>query len=230
MYEDNRKDICNEEIDYSYISLISSKLRVGIIGGGRAGAIKTKHFVNNKCYVEVLSHAFSDEIIEISKDSMGRLKLIYDEFSYEFLKDKHLIIIALDDETLKNKIKKYCDENYKIYIDSSHFTNGMGVVPIQRNTENITFALNTRYGNPKGAVLVSNRVKNLLEEYDDFIGFIGKIRNKAKEFPEYKNEILRFIGNDDFKKFFDEGKCESVLRINFPKEIVDCLIKAHSKK
>ena len=230
MYEDNRKDICNEEIDYSYISLISSKLRVGIIGGGKAGAIKTKHFVNSKCYVEVLSQAFSEEIIELSKASMGRLKLINEEFSYEFLKDKHLIIIALDDETLKNKIKKYCDENYKIYIDSSHFNNGMGVVPIQRNTENITFALNTKYGNPKGAVLVSNKVENLLEEYDDFIGFIGKIRNKAKEFPEYKNEILRFIGNDDFKKFFDEGKCESVLRINFPKEIVDCLIKAHSKK
>ena len=35
MYEDNRKDICNEGIDYSYISLISSKLRVGIIGGGK---------------------------------------------------------------------------------------------------------------------------------------------------------------------------------------------------
>ena len=72
MYEDNRKDIYDEGIDYSYISLISSKLRVGIIGGGKAGAIKTKHFVNNKCYVEVLSHTFSEEIIEISKASNGK--------------------------------------------------------------------------------------------------------------------------------------------------------------
>jgi len=225
MYEDNRKDICNEGIDYSYISLISSKLRVGIIGGGKAGSIKTKHFVNNKCYVEVLSLSFSEEIIELSKTSMGRLKLINEEFSYEFLKDKHLIIIALDDENLKDKIKKYCDENYKVYIDSSIFTDGMGVVPIQRSTENITFALNTRYGNPKGAVLVSNKVKNLLELYDDFIGFIGGIRSRAKELPQYKNEILKFIGTDDFKKYFDEGKSESILRINFPKEIVDYLLK-----
>jgi len=230
MYEDNRKNICNEEIDYSYISLISSKLRVGIIGGGKAGAIKTKHFVNNKCYVEVLSHTFNDEIIEMSKASIGRLKLIKDEFSYEFLKDKHIIIIAVDDKILKHIIKKYCDENYKIYIDSSHFTDGIGVVPIQRNTENITFALNTRYGNPKGAVLVSNKVKNLLEEYDDFIGFIGKIRTKAKECPKYKNEILRLIADDDFKKSFDEDKYESVLRINFPKEIVDFLLKAHKQR
>lgn len=225
MYEDNRKDIYNEEIDYSYISLISSKVRVGIIGGGKAGAIKTKHFVNNKCYVYVLSKTFNEEIIELSKTSMERLKLINEEFSYEFLKDKHLIIIALDDKILKDKIKKYCDDNCKIYIDSSNFADGMGVIPIQRNTENITFALNTRYGNPKGAVLISDKVKNLLEEYDDFIGYMGKIRNRAKEFPEHKNEILRFIGNDGFKKFFDEGKSESVLRINFPKEIVDYLLK-----
>lgn len=230
MYEDNRKDICNEEIDYAYISLISSKVRVGIIGGGKAGTIKTKHFINNKCYVEVLSKTFSEEIIELSKTSMERLKLINEEFSYEFLKDKHLIIIALDDKILKDKIKKYCDENYKIYIDSSNFTNGMGVVPIQRNTENITFALNTRYGNPKGAVLVSNKVQDLLESYDEFVGLIGKIRNRAKEFPEYKNEIIRFIGTDDFKRIFDEGKCESVLKINFPKEIVDYLLKEHSQK
>jgi len=225
MYENNRKDIYNEEIDYSYISLISNKLRVGIIGGGKAGAIKTKHFVNNKCNVYVLSRIFNEEIIELSKTSMGRLKLINEEFSYEFLKDKHLIIIALDDKSLKDKIKKYCDENCKIYIDSSNFTDGMGVVPVQRNTENITFALNTRYGNPKGAVLVSNKVEELLESYDDFIGFIGKIRNRAKKFPQYKNEISRFIGTDDFKKFFDEGKCESVLKINFQKKIVDYLLK-----
>ena len=44
---------CFSGYDISYISLISSKLRVGIIGGGKAGAIKTKHFVNRKCYVEV---------------------------------------------------------------------------------------------------------------------------------------------------------------------------------
>jgi precorrin-2 dehydrogenase/sirohydrochlorin ferrochelatase len=225
MHENNRKNICNEGIDYSYISLISSKIRVGIIGGGRAGTIKTKHFVNSKCYVEVLSRTFSEPIIELSKVSMGRLKLINEEFSYGFLKDKHLIIIALDDNALKNKIKKYCDENYKIYIDSSDFRYGIGVVPIQRNTKNITFALNTRYGNPKGAVLISNKVKEVLEEYDDFIGFVGKIRSRAKGLLEYKNEVLQFIGDDNFKISFDEGKSESVLRTNFKKEIVDYLLK-----
>lgn len=224
MHENNREDICDEGIDYSYISLIASKLRVGIIGGGKAGTIKTKHFVNSKCYVEVLSHTFNEEIIKLSKTFKGRLKLVNKEFSYEFLKDKHLIIIALDDINLKNIIRKYCDDNFKIYIDSSNFKDGMGVVPIQKSTKNISFALNTKHGNPKGAVLASSKVKNLLEEYDDFIGFMGKIRYRSKEFPKHKDEILGFIGNDDFKKFFDEGKSEGVLRSKFPKEIVDYLL------
>lgn len=225
MYEDNRKDISNEEIIYSYISLISSKLKVGIIGGGKAGTIKAKHFADNKCYVEVLSKTFSEEIVKISKKSKESLKLINDEFSYEFLKDKHLIIIAMDDNILKGKIIKYCDENFKIYIDSSDFKGGMGVIPIQRNTKNISFALNTKCGNPKGAVLVSNKVKTLLQEYDEFIEFMGKIRNRAKVFPEYKNEILKVIGNENFKKSFDEGRSERILRNNFPKEIIDYLLE-----
>lgn len=224
MDEDNRKDICDEGIDYSYISLISKKLRVGIIGGGKAGAIKTKHFVNNKCYVEVLSNTFEEEIIELSNAFKDRLRLRNEELSFQFLRDKHIIIIALEDETIKGKVKSYCEENYKIYIDSSNFTDGMGAVPIQKNTKNITFALNTKYGNPKGAILVSNKVKSLLEEYDEFIKYVGIIRNRAKTFPKYKKKIILFINNEEFKKSFNEGKSESLLKDNFPKEVVDYLL------
>ena len=56
---------------------------------------------------------------------------------------------------------------------------------------------------------------------------MGKIRNKAKELPEYKKDILKFIGNDDFKKLFDQGKSESALRCNFPKEVVDYLLNTY---
>lgn len=224
MEEDNRKDIYNEGIDYSYISLISKKLRVGIIGGGKAGSIKTKHFIKNKCYVEVLSKTFDEEIIEFSKIFAERLKLINGDFNYEFLNDKHLIIIALNDKNIKDMVKKYCEENYKIYIDSSNFIDGMGVVPVQRSTENITFALNTKYGNPKGAVLVSNKVENVIKGYDEFIKYIGVIRNKSRLLPKYKKEIISFIGSDNFKNSFDEGKSEDLLRSNFPREIVDYLL------
>ena len=100
----------------------------------------------------------------------------------------------------------------------------MGVVPVQRSTENITFALNTKYGNPKGAVLVSNKVENVIKGYDEFIKYIGVIRNKSRLLPKYKKEIISFIGSDNFKNSFDEGKSEDLLRSNFPREIVDYLL------
>lgn len=224
MGEDNRKDFYDGEIDYSYVALISKKTRVGIIGGGKAGVIKTKHFINNKCYVEVLAKTFDIKLIELAEINPERLKLINDEFSNEFLMDKHIIIIALDDETLKNKIKEYCDENYKLYIDSSNFKDGMGVVPVERSTKNITFALNTKYGNPKGSVLLSEKVKNLLLDYDDFVEFTWKIRDKAKKLPKSKSRIVEFINSDDFKESFDKGEAENSLRMNFENEIVDYIL------
>jgi len=225
LYKNNREDIYDEGIDYSYVALISSKIRIGIVGAGKAGTIKTKHFVKNKSYVEVLAHNFEEELIKLSKISDGRLKLRNEEFSLEFLRDKHLIIIALDDNKIKEAIKKYCDENYKIYIDSSNFQDGMGVVPAQRTTKHMMFALNTKGANPKGAVLVCNKAKELLDEYDQFIGFTTNLRNKAKELPEYKESIIKFIGSEEFKSFYDEGKSEEMLRINFPKDIVEYLLK-----
>jgi precorrin-2 dehydrogenase/sirohydrochlorin ferrochelatase len=224
MDKNNGKDIYDDEVDFSYIALRSDKLRVGIIGGGKAGAIKARHFVKNKCYVEILSMTFDNNIIKLAECEPERLKLITDSFNFKFLEDKHLIIIALDDEGLRNKIKKYCDDNFKLYIDSACSTEGMGAVPMEQSTKNITFALNTKHGNPKGAILLSNKVKKLLEEYDDFIKFIAKIRNKAKELPEYKRDIIEFICNDTFKEAFDQGKSESALKTKFSKEIVDYLL------
>jgi precorrin-2 dehydrogenase/sirohydrochlorin ferrochelatase len=226
MYEDNREDISSEEINYSYISFISNKLKVGIVGGGKAGTIKARHFIKDEAYVEVLSKTFTEDLVKLSKDFKEKLKLINKEFNYNFLKDKHLIIIAIEDKTLIDKIKNYCEERFKIYIDSADFKAGMGDVPIERNTKNISFALNTKQGNPKGAVLAAEKVKSLLEEYDDFLSFMGKIRTGAKKYPEYKNLILNFIGNEDFKILFDQGKAEKALRNNFPKEIIDYLLKS----
>lgn len=225
MDKDDRKDIFEQGIDYSYISFISQKLRVGIVGGGKAGEIKAKHFVKNECYVEVLSKTFSKGIIELEKYSQKFLKLINEEFNCKFIHDKHLIIIAVDDENLKKEIKKYCNDNYKIYIDSSDFSQGMGVIPVQRNTKNVSFALNTKYGNPKGAVFLSNKVESLIGEYDNFMEFIGNIRTKAKVMKEYKDDIIEFVARDEFKKAFDQGKSEEELRLNFPKDIVDYLLK-----
>ena len=223
MSTDNRKNIQSEKIDYSYIGIMSSKLKIGIIGAGRAGFIKAKHFAKNGCYVEIIAKEFSKEIIELSKEA--KLKLINDEFTIEFLKDKHLIVIAVNDEILKKNIREYCEKNYKIYIDSSDFKNGMGIVPVEVQSKNIMAALNTKLGNPKGTLLLSRRMKNILEEYDDFIEFTSKVRNNAKSLPKYKKDVINLIGTDEFEKLYKENKYEEFLRKIFPYEVVEFLLK-----
>ena len=221
MQADNSEDIYNE-IEYSFLSFFSRKLRIGVIGGGKAGSIKIKHFVNNKCYVEVLSNEFSQDILDLSYKN-DNIKLINRKFDYEFLKDKHIIIIALEDNIIKNNIKKYCDDNYKIYIDSTNFKEGMAVVPTERSTRTMNFALNTKGGNPKGSVWVSNIINEKLMEFDNFIEFTTIIRNKAKGIPKYKNEIINFIFSDEFKNFFDREEAIESMKNRFPKEVIDKL-------
>lgn len=223
MPKDNRKDIQNERIDYSYIGLMSSKTRVGIIGAGRAGFIKAKHFALNGCYVEIMAKEFSKEVIDISSEC--NLILINEEFTIDFLKDKHIIIIAVDDNDLKKQIREYCESNYKIYIDSSNFKDGMGVVPVERQSKNIMVALNTKIGNPKGAVLISKKIKNIIDEYDEFIEFTSKLRNNSKELLKYKKDIVEVIGTEDFEMLYKENNHEEFLRRRFPDEIVDYIMK-----
>lgn len=225
MFENNREDIYDGKVNYSFISLLSSKIRIGVIGAGRAGLIKTRHFINAGCYVEVISKEFNEEIINLTKDSKSKLKLIKEEFNCKFIKDKHIILIAIDDINTIQEIINYCEENSKIYINSSNFKDGMGVVPIQKNLKNISFGLNTIGGNPKGAVLLSNKVNDVLKEYDEFIGLTSEIRNKAKFLKNYKKEIINFIGTEDFKYFYDKGKDNLILKMYFPKEIVEYLVK-----
>ncbi|NFH67788.1 NAD(P)-dependent oxidoreductase [Clostridium botulinum] len=224
MFKDNKEHIYSEEIDYSFISLLSNKINIGVIGGGRAGFIKIKHFLKTGCYVEVISKDFCEEVISLCEEFKGRLILIKSEFNYEFLENKHLILITTDDREINDNIKRYCDRNYKIYIESSSFKNGMGVIPVQRNLKNITFALNTKGGNPKGSVMLANKVQDLLEDYDDFIGLTTNIRNKAIKISKYKKEIIDFISCDDFKFFCDNHKEELVLKLYFQEEILNKLI------
>ena len=44
MYKDTRKDIPEECLEYTYLSVMSKKLRIGIVGGGNVGYIKGKKF------------------------------------------------------------------------------------------------------------------------------------------------------------------------------------------
>lgn len=55
-------------IKYTGISIISEKIKVIIIGGGRAAYIKAKTFINSGCKIYVLSKDVIKEFQNLKKD------------------------------------------------------------------------------------------------------------------------------------------------------------------
>lgn len=215
MYEDIRKDILEEGLEYTFLSVMSQKLRVGIIGGGKVGYIKGKNFALKGCIVEVLSLDFIEEFYRLKN-----INLIKGSYNKDFLRDKHLIIIATDDYKKNLEIKKDCDEEFKIYIFAADYLRGMAVAPVQRELDNISFAVNTKHGNPKGSIMIANKVFDVLKEYDNFIEYSSSIREKAKFILENKNKIIEFVCSEDFKYIYEKGKDKLIIELFFGKEIV----------
>lgn len=215
MSKNNKEDIQN--IDYSYIGLISQKIKIGIIGAGKAGFIKASHFLRDNCTVEILSKSFSNEILNLN-NKYSSLKLIKGKYDEKFLKDKHIIIAAVDNKNIIDSVKNFCRENFRIYINSVDFRDGMGIIPVEVKSSNIFTCVNTAKANPKGAVMISRKIKEIIDEYDNFIEYTAFLRNKAKKNEKYKKIIIDTIGNEEFKKHFDNKKSEIYLKEHLPED------------
>lgn len=219
MSENNRENIY-ENPELMFISLFPSRLKTGIVGGGRAALIKGEALASKGCYVEMLAREFSKEVEGLQDRGV---RLITGEYYREFISDKHLVIIALNSSTDAEKIREDCESLSKIYIDCRNYKSGMGTVPAQGSVRNISFAVNTKGGNPKAALMLKDIIRNNMEEYDGFIEFINKIRERAKDLPEYKNEILAFIATEDYKSMWQKNLGKEVLLLFFQQEIVEKL-------
>lgn len=217
-----KEDIFNGELGFSMISLFSKKLRIGVIGLGKGGYIKAKHFLKEGCYVEIISKEYNEFYNKLKEFDF---KFILGEYSKEFIEDKHIIIIAIDEYNKVLEIKKDCMDKYKIYIDSTNFKEGMGAIPSQRKGENYVFGINTLGGNPKGTVILSNKAEECLKEYDDFIGYTTSIRNKAKRNSQTKREIIDFINSEDFYYFYKKNKSNIILKMFYNKENFNRLLE-----
>ena len=220
MFKDIRENILKENIDYTYLSLISKKTNVGVIGGGKVGYIKAKNFLSKNCNVEVLSLDFIKDFTELNN-----IKLIKNSYYKDFIKNKHIIVIATNDSILNQEIKKDCEEAYKIYIYVQDYMESMAIVPVQKNLNNISFAVNTNRGNPKGSLMIAKKVEEVLQEYDDFIGHSSLIRKSAKTINESKNDIINFVCSEDFKYMYEKKKDKIVLEMFFGKGVINKIYK-----
>lgn len=207
-----------QELKYMSITLLTSQLRVGIIGGGNAGYIKAKTFSSRGSTVDVISLDFIESFNNIHKE----VNLVRKSYEVEFVYNKHIIIIAVGDVKLRNEIRADCLEFSKIYIDCAEYRGGMALLPVQRETKSSLVAVNTKYTNPKGAIYLADILEERTREEDDFIKYTSKIRNNIKEYTNIKVQVAGFINNDDFKYIYNKGKGDLVLKM-FYKNIDEVL-------
>jgi precorrin-2 dehydrogenase/sirohydrochlorin ferrochelatase len=210
--KNNREDILLRPIEYSFISLLSNKTKVLIVGGGRAGFIKAKTLSKNGCNVKVVSKSFSKEFEELKK--LSNLELIEGEYKKDYIQENHLIIIAVEDESINEIIRKHCDEQCKLYLDCSHFERGLFVVPCQRSTKTTSFGINTKGGSPKTARYLADKIKENLIDKDSFIEYSYDLRNSISESKD-RSIIMNFVASEDFYFFYSTGKHEIILEMFF---------------
>ncbi|MCX7905047.1 MAG: NAD(P)-dependent oxidoreductase, partial [Caloramator sp.] len=121
MPENTKQDIHEGTIDYMFISLISQKTNVLVVGGGRAGYLKATSFLKKGCRVTVLSKGFIDDFRKL--DSVN-LKLIEGNYSISYIQNHHLIVIATDDDELNDLVKMDCEKNFKLYLTCNDYRKG----------------------------------------------------------------------------------------------------------
>ncbi|MBP3915004.1 MULTISPECIES: NAD(P)-dependent oxidoreductase [unclassified Clostridium] len=205
------------ELSYAPITLFGEKLKIGVIGAGRGALIKVRNFYNKGSKIEVLALDFLEDFYKFNGD---KVKLIKGNYNKDFILDKHLIIIAIDNDSVINEIKDDCEKLCKIYINSSKFKDGMGVIPVTRESKFITVAVNTKVGNPRGSVMVAESITESLEEFDEYIRLTGEIRNSLFLDKEIKDDLLKFINSSDCKFFYNKDKIFEVFKLFYNEDIV----------
>lgn len=216
----------SRELETISLNFFSKKLRIKVIGGGTAATIKIKSFLEKGCNVEILSKSFSQEILNIKNENLILLK---GDYNIDFISNGHIILITIDNKNTVEKIISHCEALSKIYIDCTNFKKGMGVIPCQRELKNISFSINTKVGAPKVSMLLAAKVKELLNEYDDFALVASCIRENAKNEIDRKN-IISFICSEDFKFFSDLNKEKIILQMFFGEETTMRLLNYNINK
>jgi len=192
-----------------HIGLLPQKLKVGVIGAGRASLIKTKAFLSAGAQVEVLSPKFDKEFKKLNNQFLVLKK---GKFKKNFLQNKHIIVIAVSDMSLQKRIIRHCKRLNKLYLVCSDYRFGNVRLCFQESNDEIIFSLSTKRGNPKLSKYLSQKAMNFLNTYATFSIWVTNLRESLKNHQK-KDEILDFVCSDDFFFFFRKGYANKILKL-----------------
>lgn len=201
--------------------LISNKVKILILGGGRAAEIKSRSFINKKMDITLYSQSIKSEYI---KRMIRENKIdIMETFKYSYLQEFHIIVIATDDDIFNKNIRKKCLEMNKLFLLCSNWKEGNIILSNEFRTKSLNISLNTEAFSPLTSKFIINKLKKELEEYDEFILYVLQLREIIKKRGDSNRllEIMNFVNTDDFYYIYKKKKADLILKLFYGADIFE---------
>lgn len=167
------------------ININIKDIKITIIGGGEVAYRKCKNFLEFGKDVIVISESFIDKFFDLK----GNIKIIYDGYKKEYIKDSFIVVAATNDKAINKEIGIYCRNNGKLVnvvddIELSSYT-----VPSYIKRGDLLISISTGGKSPS----LSSKIKRELQEkYDEsyiqYIDILGELRKEIIERYEDKFE------------------------------------------
>ncbi|MEG1255691.1 NAD(P)-dependent oxidoreductase [Clostridium sp.] len=197
-----------------FISLNGENTMVLILGGGNGAFIKATTLLKRGFIVHCLSEEYTTKFKELSFN-YSNLLLLNEIFTENMLANYHLVVICTSDNVFNDKVRSICNNQKKIFIDSTVPEVSKAILCASRITKNIALGIRINGKNPKSSVFLCNKGRKYYEKFDDYVEFTTMVRLNITKIDK-KNEILDYINSDDFLFFFNQGVAKEILELFYP--------------
>ena len=145
------------------VSIDLNNKNVLVIGAGKIALRKIETLLNYNCNIIVITKDILEErFLELEKNN--KIKIFKNqEFEEKFLENIFLVVVATDNEILNKEISQLCmSKNILVNNVTSKDDMNVRFMSIYEK-DDIQIAISAN-GNPKKAVEIKNRIKNIFEK------------------------------------------------------------------
>ena len=145
------------------VSIDLNNKNVLVIGAGKIALRKVETLLNYNCNITVITKEILEEkFLELEKNN--KIKIFKNqEFKENFLQDIFLVVVATDNEVLNKNISQLCmSKNILVNNITSKDDMNVRFMSIYEK-DDIQIAISAN-GNPKKAVEIKNKIKNIFEK------------------------------------------------------------------
>lgn len=145
------------------VSIDLNNKNILVIGAGKIALRKVETLMSYNCNILIITKDILEEkFLELEKSN--KIKIFKNqEFEEKFLENIFLVVVATDNETLNKNISQLCI-NKNILVNNITSKDDMNVrFASIYEKDDIQIAISAS-GNPKKAVEIKNKIKNIFEK------------------------------------------------------------------